>query len=431
MSSTIATAPQAPAAENAPPQDPASPEDEDPDSPTWGNGHAIKTYAELGLQQGIREPETPMVHIGPFLRWFTVQEERHGHVQALRDIRWGESGDRRISRWREHDGQSYAPASEIEDALHHAGLRLVDVYPETDVGEVFTGWCPTCNEAVTVQADMICAWCDTPTQSSVEQVFHHATKGPIRYELTPEQRQSSARKRSRKMRYLSDEDLELAQSLYQEKELSMRRVAERLWEEGRGHRHTSVERVEEALRRAFRRHGYATRSTAQSNAGILFRGKLCEGRKKSGEPCGQSASEGSRFCAGHDPEREADRKRRAHLASMRAKRSWVGKQLPMQPFVEWLCARKAELALPVQERRYPKRDESLSRLGRATGIDPSTLIKWMRYESSKGQPKLLITPEKIREVLASDGTTTLEALYPDAEVVHLTSSQTPRLARAA
>jgi hypothetical protein len=91
----------------------------------------------------------------------------------------------------------------------------------------------------------------------------------------------------------------------------------------------------------------------------------------------------------------------------------------------------AELALPVQERRYPKRDESLSRLGRATGIDPSTLIKWMRYESSKGQPKLLITPEKIREVLASDGTTTLEALYPDAEVVHLTSSQTPRLARAA
>jgi hypothetical protein len=233
------------------------------------------------------------------------------------------------------------------------------------------------------------------------------------------------------MRYLSDEDLELAQSLYQEKKLSMRRVAERLWEEGHGHRHTSVERVEEALRRAFRRHGYATRTTAQSNAGILFRGKLCEGKKKSGEPCGQSASEGSRFCAGHDPDREADRKRRAHLASMRAKRSWVGKQLPMQPFVEWLCARKAELALPVHERRYPKRDESLSRLGKATGIDPSTLIKWMRYENSKGQPKLLITPEKIREVLASDGTTTLEALYPDAEVIHLTSNQTTRLARAA
>ena len=116
---------------------------------------------------------------------------------------------------------------------------------------------------------------------------------------------------------------------------------------------------------------------------------------------------------------------------MRAKRSWVGKQLPMQPFVEWLCARKVELALPVQERRYLDRDESLSRLSKATGIDPSTLIKWMRYESSKGQPKNLITPEKISEVLAKDGTSTLEALYPAAEVIHLTSSQTPRLARAA
>ena len=426
MSTTIATESSASAKAASLP-----PSDEDRDSPKWGEGHGIRTYAELGLQLGTREPETPMIHIGPFLRWFEQQVNDHGQAQALLNLRWGESGERRIGRWREHVGQSYAPVVEIEDALHNAGARLVELYPETDVGDVSTGWCPTCNEAVTVQADMICAWCDTLTQSSVEQIFHHATKGQIRYELTPEQRQSSARKRSRKMRYLSDEDLELAQNLYQEKKLSMRRVAERLWEEGRGHRHTSVERVEEALRRAFRRHGYATRSTAQSNAGILFRGKLCEGKKQSGEPCGQSASEGSRFCAGHDPELEADRKRRAHLASMRAKRSWVGKQLPMQPFVEWLCARKAELALPVQERRYLDRDESLSRLSKATGIDPSTLIKWMRYESSKGQPKLLITPEKIREVLAKDGTSTLEALYPAAEVIHLTSSQTPRLARAA
>ena len=426
MSTTIATESSAPAKDASPP-----PDDEDRDSPKWGEGHGIRTYAELSLQLGIREPETPMVHIGPFLRWFEQQVNDHGQAQALLNLRWGESGERRIGRWREHVGQSHAPVVEIEDALHNAGARLVELYPETDVGDVFTGWCPTCNEAVTVQADMICAWCDTPTQSSVAHIFHHATKGAIHYELTPEQQQHSVRKRSQKMRYLSDEDLELALTLYQDDKLSMRQVAERLWQDGRGHRHTCVERVEEALRRAFRRHGYATRSTAESNAGVLFRGKLCEGTKKSGDPCGQTARDGSRFCAGHDPELEADRKRRAHLASMRAKRSWVGKQLPMRPFVEWLCARKAQLVIPVEQRRYPDRDESLSRLSKATGIDPSTLIKWMRYESSKGQPKNLITPEKISEVLAKDGTSTLEALYPAAEVIQLDSRQDPLLARAA
>jgi hypothetical protein len=394
MSISIATAPPGE-------QDPQKPPDRD--SPTWGEGQGIKTYAELGLKQGTRDPDTPMVHVAPFLRWFAQQEERHGHPQALLDIRWEASGAHRIGRWRKGDGQCYAPVAEIEDALHYAGLRLAEVYPETDVGEVLTGWCPTCNEAVTVQADMICAWCDTPTQMSVEHVFHHATKGPIRYQLTPEQQQSSMRKRSRKIRYLTDEDLEVALTLYQVEKLSMRHVADRLWQEGRGHRHTSVVRVEEALRRAFRRHGYATRSTAESNAGVLCRGKLCAGRKSSGEPCGQSAKDGSRFCPGHDPDLEADRKRRAHLSSMRAKRAWVGKQLPMAPFVQWLWARKAELALPVAERRFVNRDESLSRLSKATGVDSSTLIKWMRYESSKGQPKQLITARTGRPRLTELG----------------------------
>ncbi len=322
------------------------------------------------------------------------------------------------------------PVAGIEDALHRAGVRLVEVYPETDVGEVFTGWCPTCNEAVTVQADMICAWCDTPTRSSVGHVFHHATKGAIRYKLTPEQQQISARKRSRKMRYLSDEDLELALTLYQDSKLSMRQVAERLWREGRGHRHTCVERVEEALRRAFRRHGYATRSTAESNAGILFRGKLCEGTKRNGKPCEQSATGGSRYCFQHDPDLAAVRERRTHMARLRAKRAWVGKQLPMEPFVAWLTRRKQELALPVEQRRFRDRDESLTRLSAATGIDPSTLIKWMRYQSSKGTPKQLITPAKEREVLEHDGTTTLDELYRPTTVTRLpeTREQLPAAA---
>ncbi len=397
----------------------------------WGVGHGIKTYAECELQEGTREPSTPMVHIGPFLRWFEQYADQHGRAQALLDIRWDESGERRINRWRDGEGQPHAPVADIEDALHYAGLKLTELYPETDAGEVFTGWCPTCKEAVTVPTSRICAWCDTVTLESVEHVFHHATSGAIRYRLTPEQQQSSAHKRSLKMRYLTDEDLEIARALYQDEKLTMRQTADRLWQEGRGRRHTCVERVEEALRRAFRRHGYATRITAESNAGTLFRGTLCEGKKKSGEACGQSARRGSRFCAGHDPALESDRKRRAQTEKMRASRAWVGKQIPMQPFVEWLHTRKTQLALPVEQRRYPKRDESLSRLSKATGIDPSTLIKWMRYESSKGKPKRLITPEKVSEILTNDGTTTLDTLYPGADVVALASQRQPDLAEAA
>ena len=104
---------------------------------------------------------------------------------------------------------------------------------------------------------------------------------------------------------------------------------------------------------------------------------------------------------------------------MRAKRAWVGKQLPMEPFVTWLTRRKQELALPVEQRRFRDRDESLTRLSAATGIDPSTLIKWMRYESSKGKPKQLITVAKVGEVLAHDGTTTLDELYRPATVTRL------------
>jgi hypothetical protein len=47
------------------------------------------------------------------------------------------------------------------------------------------------------------------------------------------------------------------------------------------------------------------------------------------------------------------------------------------------------------------------------------------------QSRSLITREKISEVLAKDGTSTLEALYPAVEVIQLDSRQDPPLARAA
>jgi hypothetical protein len=58
----------------------------------------------------------------------------------------------------------------------------------------------------------------------------------------------------------------------------------------------------------------------------------------------------------------------------------------------------------------------MTRLSQATGIDKSTLGKWMRFTSSKGAPKHTITESKVREVLERDGTTTFEALYDDVDM---------------
>jgi hypothetical protein len=398
--------------------------------PDWGAGLGIKTYGELEVDAGCHAHTTETVHVGPFLRWLDERIAAHGRQQTILDLGWNESDERRLHRWRFENVLPYVPVAGIEDALHRAGARLVEVYPETDVGEVLTTWCPKCKDAVIVDESLVCPWCDTVTETSVSLTFHHATVGKLRYTLTPEQRRQSALKRSRKMRYLTDEDIELARSLYQDQAMTMRQAADELWRQGRGRKHTSPERVEEALRRAFRRRGYATRTTAQSNAGVRFRGKLCEGTRRNGKPCEQSATSGSRYCFQHDPDLAAVRERRAHLARMRAKRAWVGKQIPMEPFVAWLTRRKQELALPVEQRRFRDRDESLTRLSAATGIDPSTLIKWMRYQSSKGTPKQLITPAKVREVLAHDATTTLDELYRSATVTRLreTREQLPAAA---
>jgi len=74
-------------------------------------------------------------------------------------------------------------------------------------------------------------------------------------------------------------------------------------------------------------------------------------------------------------------------------------------------APRSELALPPEQRRFCDRDESLARLSRSTGIDASTLVKWMTGRDSKGKPKTKVTATKVREVLAHDKTTTLEQLY--------------------
>lgn len=330
----------------------------DPPDPEWGSGLGIQRFGDLDVDRGPHPEDMEVVHVGPFLRWLERLIVSRGHHGAMVDVGWGESEERRLHRWRFTNSHPWVPANNVEDALNSAGLRLVDLYPETDIGDVKTTWCPTCRDEVIVDAGLVCPWCDTVTERSVTQTLHHRTRGRIEYTLTPEQRAESARKRSSKARYLTDDDLKLARALYQDERLTMKHVALRMWQRDRGRRYASPERLEEALRRAFRRYGYATRTTRESNKGVLFRGALCQGTTSKGKPCCQSAARGSRYCFNHDPDRAIERKRRAHMEKMRVQRKWVGKQVPMKPFVGWLQRRKRELALPAGERRFqgPRRE---------------------------------------------------------------------------
>lgn len=153
--------------------------------PDWGAGLGIKTYGDLEVDTGRHARTTEIVHLGPFLRWLDRRFETHGRQQTIFDLGWNKSDERRLHRWRFANVLPFVPVATIEDALHHAGVRLVEVYPETDVGEVSTTWCPKCKDAVVVDEGLICPWCDTPT-ATLEELYPPAsvtrlTKGSVQF----------------------------------------------------------------------------------------------------------------------------------------------------------------------------------------------------------------------------------------------------------
>jgi hypothetical protein len=95
---------------------------------------------------------------------------RLGHHEAMLELGWGKIEERRVRRWRLENNHPWVSAGDVEDALDHAGLRLVDVYPETDVDEVLSTWCPTCRESVTVDATLVCPWCESNTVQARQPV---------------------------------------------------------------------------------------------------------------------------------------------------------------------------------------------------------------------------------------------------------------------
>lgn len=131
--------------------------------PDWGVGLGIHRQGDLHLTS--RYPaDTEVVHIGPFLRWLDDLIRREGQQAAMLHLGWGKNQERRARRWRFENTHPWVRARDIEDALDHADLRLADVYPETDVGEVFTTWCPTCRDSVIVDTTLVCPWCDGHTE---------------------------------------------------------------------------------------------------------------------------------------------------------------------------------------------------------------------------------------------------------------------------
>lgn len=212
-------------------------------------------------------------------------------------------------------------------------------------------------------------------------------------------------------RKVSDDVGELAWALYNDEQLSVGEVARAIFPCGLTS-HTSAERLEEALRRYFRNRGYAMRPVAQTLKGRVCRAAVtCSETNARGRSCGGNPVAGSPYCWQHHPDYELNCAAIAHLERMRQSRRWIAELVPIEPFVAWLAQRRRELALPPDRRRFRNRDEGLVRLSQATGIDASTLGKWMRFESSKGKPKRTITRSKVEEILEHDATTTFAALY--------------------
>ena len=264
-------------------------------------------------------------------------------------------------------------------------------------------WCSACCAAVT-PTDGRCPACSTETSATVANQLRHAQTGELLvWHETAAARAARYEKLAAIHRKIPDDVVDLAWALYNEHGGSVREAADAIFASGLTS-HKKPERLAEGLRRAFRKRGYRMRTTAQTLTGRACRAEVtCKGTTQHGARCQGNPVSGSEYCWQHDPAYKANRDAIAHMERMRQRRRWVAELVPLQPLVAWLERRRGELALPPEQRRWANRDESLMRLSEATGIDASTLLKWMRFQSSKGKPKHSITRSKVEEILMHDG----------------------------
>lgn len=311
------------------------------------------------------------IDVQPFLDWIDDQVAKHGSAEAvLALIGWsGDTGARRLHRWRHENQTGTGSLDDIEDALNHAGVHLWEVYdldddagpevppvesarPDLDQAErcpcgrrksLYARMCDTCaltNRApngrpvrIYTDADRVCPGCDgpkTPAAETCRSCYDAAGHGTGR------------RHRSKGPQKITEQQLADAYKLYLTG-FSVRRVAAEIVEHTS---YTNADSCARGLHAAWLRRGWKLRDRVEAvrmthvkhglgNGAAAKRWRRrqkgmrprCKGVKTTypnlGRPCQAPAMEGSEFCPAHAPERvEVNR---AHLAEMRRRSPTSGR----------------------------------------------------------------------------------------------------------
>jgi hypothetical protein len=206
-----------------------------------------------------------------------------------------------------------------------------------------------------------------------------------------------------------------ARELYYFDHLSLAEVGEKLVEEGMFPEGVTGVQAHDRVRNEFRKRKWPRRDFSEVQreraARKPFRGQLCEGAKlhgpEKGEPCGQNALEGSRFCWGHADDRALER--HELMQRMRGLRD-LGPLVSIDPFIAWCDQRRRELLGAQADPHFNATGWGL--LAKSLDVDLSQLTKLCKQRrNTKGEPIEHMLIATIRRWLARDGSATFEAIY--------------------
>lgn len=186
-----------------------------------------------------------------------------------------------------------------------------------------------------------------------------------------------------------------------------------------------VVKVRDRLANWWARENWPKRDSAMTFAlrdanfdGGVFRGRICrgittgKGVAPAGAPCGQSALEDSEFCSQHDlrPEYVAARKKQAkRLLELR-----LADSVPLQPFVDWCTATRAELVEKAARcgLAIHGSDSGWARLADYLKVDKTTLWKLATKGVDRdGQTDVMVRASTIVRYLAALEDVSFEDLY--------------------
>ena len=115
-----------------------------------------------------------LVPAAELVAWLHVQLRAPRRALAPRAALARDLGisEKALGRWLRSEDSDGHPVdtfvrAAVEDALDHAGVPFREIYPHLDDDgveeEMSDRFCASCRDMVTVGADLICPWCETPT----------------------------------------------------------------------------------------------------------------------------------------------------------------------------------------------------------------------------------------------------------------------------